>query len=142
PHSPGRNLLGRLRERGPTELRRIAECWEVPLGGGTRADHVGRLYAALRDIWAVRDRAAALGAAEWAIVEALLAAAEDEAARPAGELIAATGLARADLDAALAALEDCGIAYREARPAHAGEEPAPAYFLARELATGFDRVRD
>jgi cobyrinic acid a,c-diamide synthase len=34
------------------------------------------------------------------------------------------------------------IAYREARAARVGEERAPAYFLARELATAFDRVRD
>ena len=72
----GRNLLGRLIERSPAELGWIAACWDAPLSGRTHRDNVARLYATMRDIWAVRDRAAALSSAEWAVVEALEAAHE------------------------------------------------------------------
>ncbi|HET8630485.1 MAG TPA: helicase-associated domain-containing protein [Thermomicrobiales bacterium] len=137
PHAAGRNLLGRLTERSPDELRRIADCWDVPLGGRSHADNVGRLYGALRDIWAVRDRAAALTPAEEAVVEALSAA--GEAARTVAELAEATGLPEGEVAAAVAALEGCGIAYPEA--ARPGDD-APAYFVARELATKFAQVRE
>ncbi|HEX5504656.1 MAG TPA: hypothetical protein VFW96_18710, partial [Thermomicrobiales bacterium] len=137
PHAAGRNLLGRLTERGPADLRRIADCWDVPLGGASHAEQVGRLYGALRDIWAVRDRAAALSPAEDAAVEALTAA--GEAARTVAELAGATGLAEAEVAAAVAALVVCGIVYAEA--ARPGDAP-PAYFVARELATKFTQVRE
>ena len=64
-----RNLLVHLRARGPAELRRIADCWGVPLTGRTTDDHVAHLYRTMRDPWTVRDRAETLTPAEWAIVE-------------------------------------------------------------------------
>lgn len=136
----GRNLLGRLRERSPDQLRRIAECWDVPLGGQTHAENVGRLYGALRDIWAIRDRAAALTPVEWLVVEGLLAG--DDTVRTAPELAAAGAPSLDEVAAALDALEACGIVYRAPQTARLGEEPPAAYFLARELATGFERVRE
>lgn len=143
-----RNLLGRLRERSPEDLRRIADCWEVPLGGQTHADYVGQLYRAMRDPWAIRDRVEVLGATEWAVVEALLA---DEAARDASDLAVVTGLPEPTVAAAIAALEDCGLLYRERRghgyggdrrERELGEEATPAPFLARELATLLRRVQE
>ncbi len=132
-----RNLLGRLRERSPADLLRIAACWEVALDGREHADRVGQLYRAMRDHWAVRDRAEALGAAEWAVVEALVAGGEE--ARPVADLAAARGREAEEGVAAVDALAGCGILYAEEAPPGAD---APAYFLARELATLFGRVQE
>lgn len=136
----GRNLLGRLLARKPADVRAIADCWDVPLGGQTHADNVGRLYSVMRDIWAVRDRAAAFDTAQRAVVDALLAA--GDAALTVAELASATGLPQPAVDAAVSALDRCGVLHRAPRAASSGTEPAPAYFLARELATGFVRVRE
>ena len=72
-----RNLLVQLRAQNTAELRQIADCWGVSLTGRTDADHIAQLYRTMRDPWAVRDRIEALSAAEWVVIEALLAAGAD-----------------------------------------------------------------
>lgn len=128
-----RNLLVHLRARGPEELRRIADCWGVPLTGRTTDDHVAYLYRTMRDPWTVRDRAEALQPAEWAIIDAILALPPNTAlARSA--LASAIDLPSADIAAAAEALTECGIL--------ATDDAADAVGLPRELATAFTRVRD
>lgn len=130
-----RNLLGRLRERSPAELRRIAACWDVALTGREHAEQVGQLYRAMRDPWAARDRLEGFGTAERALLEALLT--DADVTRTADELAAATGLPAMETGAAIASLVACGVLFEEA-----GADDAPAYFLARELATIFGRLQE
>ncbi|HYI15561.1 MAG TPA: hypothetical protein VEX37_09225 [Thermomicrobiales bacterium] len=50
-----RNLLGRLLQRSPAELERIAGFWAVELRGQDRHGDVSLLYRTMTDVWAVRD---------------------------------------------------------------------------------------
>ena len=128
-----RNLLVHLRARSAEELRQIADCWGVPLTGRSPDDHVAHLYRTMRDPWTVRDRAAALRPAEWAIVEAILALPVGTGLLP-DAASAATGLPADEVAPALAALLACGIL--------ATDDTTQALGLPRELATAFGRVRD
>ncbi|MGN6697833.1 MAG: helicase-associated domain-containing protein [Thermomicrobiales bacterium] len=128
-----RNLFSVLRARSLDELRRIAACWDVPLTGQTTADFAAQLYRALREPWTVRDRAAALAAAEWAIIEALV-----EAAATPADLAARAGIAATDATTAIATLRACGIVVSD----EGESEQVEALALPRELATAFERLRD
>ena len=124
-----RNLLVHLRGRGTDELRRIADCWDVALTGRADADHVAQLYRTLRDPWVVRDRVEALGAVEWAIIEAILASDTP----PTLDTLPAAVAADPEAAAALDALRGCGIL---------DTEPSAPLELPRELATAFRRVQE
>src|SRR5688500_4956948 len=50
-----RNLLGRLLERSPEELERIARFWGIDLRGRDRHADVSSLYRTMTDIWTARD---------------------------------------------------------------------------------------
>ncbi len=50
-----RNLIGRLLERSPAELDRIAAFWGVRLTGRDRYADVAAIYREITDIWASRD---------------------------------------------------------------------------------------
>lgn len=50
-----RNLIGRLLERSPAELDRIAAFWGVRLAGRDRYTDVAAIYREITDIWAARD---------------------------------------------------------------------------------------
>jgi len=125
-----RNLLVHLRGRGTAELRRIADCWDVALTGRADADHVAQLYRTLRDPWVVRDRVEALGATEWAIIEAILASATPPTPEGLPAIVAADP---ETVTAALDALRGCGIL---------DTEPSAPLELPRELATAFRRVQE
>lgn len=50
-----RNLLGRLLQRSPAELERIATGWSVELTGHDRHSDVSYLYRTMTDVWSARD---------------------------------------------------------------------------------------
>lgn len=132
-----RNLLGRLLARSPEALRDIATCWETPLGARDHAANAGRLYGAMRDIWAIRDRAEQLPPDANAIVDTLLMA--GDAALTLEEL---AGETKFDLRSTVETLEHCGMLHRE-RPSDGEDESVDgAFFLPRELVIGFGRVRE
>lgn len=132
-----RNLLGRLLARSAGELVEIASCWDTPLGAPDHAANAGRLYGAMRDIWAVRDRAELLPPEANAILDALLMA--GDAAWTLNDLAGAT---KFDVGPAVDALERCGILHREQYGDGDDEPVATRYFLPRELVIGFGRVRE
>ena len=128
-----RNLLGRLLERTPDELERIAQFWAVELRGRDRHGDVSMLYRTMTDIWTARDAWEQLPAASRALVRAFHA--REGAVLTPADLAAASGV---PLDLAreeLTRLYDAGIV------TVADEQPRdpdalgtdPALFVPREI---------
>ena len=63
-----RNLIGRLLERPPVELDRIASFWGASLSGRDRYSDVASIYREMTDLWATRDIWELLDSVEQAIV--------------------------------------------------------------------------
>lgn len=130
-----RNLLGRLLDRSPQELERIADYWSVDLAGRDRFADVAALYRVMTDVWAVRDIQQALPPDGRALTRELLAA----AGRPSepAELTLLAGVdAEAGLDE-LRRLYAAGIASVESDET---VEATTRLFMPRELALVFERV--
>lgn len=132
-----RNLLGRLLDRSPQELDRIAEFWSVDLGGRDRFADVAALYRVMTDVWAVRDVSQALTQDSRALIAALLEA--DGQPREPRELVAQAGVAADAGVAELRRLYAAGIASVESDETI---EATTRLFMPRELAVVFERVRD
>ncbi|RIK45245.1 MAG: hypothetical protein DCC58_07055 [Chloroflexi bacterium] len=129
-----RNLLGRLLERSPEELERIAAFWGIELRGRDRHADVSSLYRSMTDIWTARDAWERIDARGRRLISAMHTHRNGLTVSQAAEI---TGLGPPDAQQALAALYDAGIASIEARD----DPTAPAlFFLPREIDAVFGRV--
>jgi hypothetical protein len=132
-----RNLLGRLLQRPPGDLERIARAWSIELRGVDRHSDVSSLYRVMTDVWAVRDVWERVSEPGKTLVRALDA--HDGAACPIEQLAAESGL---DLELArreLRALYAIGLIASEGRGAQDGAD-STGVFLPREMGMMIERV--
>jgi hypothetical protein len=133
-----RNLLGRLLERPPADLERIARAWAVELRGADRHTDVSYLYRTMTDIWSMRD--------VWERVSQpgrQLAGKLEERAGAActlDELASETGIESDAARRELQRLYDMGIVALEEVRATEGSRPETRYFLPREMGMMVERV--
>ncbi len=137
-----RNLLGRLLERTPTDLDRIATHWDVDLRGRDRYSDVAAIYRTMTDIWAARDAWAAMDAPQRRMIQTMLRL--DDGPQPPAALahmseldadVARDALRQLFLIGVVAVDDDAAEQYRE------DNQPAEL-FLPRELAAVFQRILD
>jgi hypothetical protein len=133
-----RNLLGRLLQRSPAELERIARAWAIELGGSDRHADVSFLYRTMTDVWAVRDVWERVSDTGKRLVSALddhdgTSCPPEEVAREAG-IDPEAGLPE------LRRLYEIGIISAEDRAQGTGADTDPAVFLPREMGLMIERV--
>ena len=133
-----RNLIGRLLDRTPQELDRIAALWGVRLSGSDRYSDVAAIYRELTDIWATRDIWDGLPVDNRTVVLAM-ARGPDGPASPE-ELAERTGIDRDSVTECLRNLYRLGIVALEDAAADADNESDPKLYLPREIATTIERV--
>lgn len=137
-----RNLLGRLLERAPAELERIAGVWAIELRGYDRHSDVSFLYRTMTDIWAMRD--------VWERIRPDGRLVTGALAEVAGEALPATAIAdqtKLPVDivrSELLTLHDTGIVARDERKRSDADReqvaPEPHWFLPREISMLLERV--
>jgi hypothetical protein len=133
-----RNLIGRLLERSPAELDRIASAWGVTLAGRDRYADVAAIYREITDIWAARDVWRQLPVIARQLI-VLLGRHGDEPRSPE-ELALELAYDTDEVREALRELYRLGVvSVDQPRQPDAGEEPARLY-LPREMWTVFERV--
>jgi hypothetical protein len=133
-----RNLLGRLLERPPADLERIARAWAIELRGADRHTDVSYLYRTMTDIWAMRDvweRVPEEGRRIARVLET-----REGAACTRDELAAETGIAPDAAKRELQRLYDSGIVSVEEMREDEGARPESRYFLPREMGMMVERV--
>lgn len=133
-----RNLLGRLLQRSPGELERIARHWSIELRGHDRHADVSTLYRTMTDIWAVRDVWERLSEPSKALIHALDQ--HDGAACPPEQIAEEAGM---DPDVArneLRMLYQAGIVSAEERGDSDDGTADVALFLPREVGMMVERV--
>lgn len=131
-----RNLIGRLLERPPAELDRIASFWGANLSGRDRYTDVASIYREMTDIWAARDVWEDLDSVERALVMRM-ATGPDEPSSP-DALAEQLDLDEAAVTEALRNLYRTGIVALE-QPADDSLETSPRLYLPRELGSLFER---
>jgi predicted transcriptional regulator len=132
-----RNLLGRLLQRTPADLERIARAWSVELRGHDRHGDVSLLYRVMTDVWAVRDVWERLSPSGKALVRALEA--HGGAACTPEQLAQEAGLDPEAARTELRTLHAIGILASEER----GDPDAGGtvgVFLPREMGMMIERV--
>ncbi|MGD9711358.1 MAG: hypothetical protein AB7V46_04735 [Thermomicrobiales bacterium] len=137
-----RNLAGRLTARTNQELMRIAEFWQVVVGGRDRHTVVGQLYREMREVRSARDVRERLNDRERAVIRQLALDDEDERSWTLPALSAALGWAEQDTREVAIALYRKGILYREGDDDELPVGELPRVFLPRELTASFRRVQD
>jgi hypothetical protein len=130
-----RNLLGRLLERSPEELERIAGFWGIELRGRDRHADVSSLYRTMTDIWTARDAWERLAPEGRRLVTTLHA--ERSSSLAFEQLAAAARLDEHGARQALAELIDAGIVFAETTDTTPAEE---ILFLPREIDMILGRV--
>ena len=131
-----RNLIGRLLERSPSELDRIAAFWDAELTGRDRYTDVASIYREMTDIWAIRDSWEQLGPTERSVVMAMATGSDEPVT--ATEIAAGTDLAENLVLNAMRKLYRYGIVAIEPTRFEVEEEAARLY-LPRELGSAFER---
>lgn len=130
-----RNLLGRLLERSPDDLARIARFWGIDLRGRDRHADVSSLYRTMTDIWTARDAWERLSPAGRRIVAALHAA--GAGGLTLEQVSHTVAESQEDARRELATLYAAGIVSTE----RAGDaEEIEVFFLPREIDMIFGRV--
>lgn len=133
-----RNLLGRLLQRTPAELERIARHWSLELRGHDRHADVSMVYRAMTDVWAMRDVWERLPEPRKALVRALDQ--HDGAACPPDQLAEEAGLDPELARTELRALYVAGIVSAEERLDAGVNASEIAVFLPREVGMMIERV--
>lgn len=133
-----RNLLGRLLQRSPHELERIARFWGIELGSGDRHADVSHVYRTMTDIWAVRDTWERLSDDSKALVRALDE--HDGIASLPAQLATESGLDPAKAISELRTLYEIGIVSTEDLKKGETKSPERAVFLPREMGLMIERV--
>lgn len=133
-----RNLLGRLLQRSPAELERIASFWAVELRGHDRHGDVSLLYRTMTDVWAVRDSWERVSEPGRLLVRALDG--HDGAAVDVPTLASETGLDEPTARREISALNEIGIVATETRRPDESRATETAYFLPREMGMMIERV--
>ena len=134
-----RNLIGRLLERSPTELDRIASHWGVTLSGRDRYSDVAAIYREITDAWAARDIWDGLSDTERAVV-LQMAGGPDLPASP-DELADQLDIPEETVTQTLRDLYRPGIVALE-QPADEDQSTPPRLYLPRELASMFEQIRN
>lgn len=133
-----RNLLGRLLQRPPAELERIANFWAVELRGHDRHGDVSLLYRTMTDVWAVRDAWERVSEPGKLLVRTLDK--HDGAAVDSTTLAGETGFDLSLTQREIDTLNAIGIiATEERRPDDMGAAEV-SYFLPREMGMMIERV--
>lgn len=133
-----RNLLGRLLQRSPSELERIARFWGIELGSGDRHADVSHVYRTMTDIWAVRDAWERVSEDGKALIRALDE--HDGAACPPAQLALETGIDSTEAIPELRTLYDIGIISTDDLKKGEVDSPERAVFLPREMGLMIERV--
>lgn len=132
-----RNLLGRLLDRSPNELDRIASFWDVEISGRDRFADVAALYRTMTDIWAAREVWFSLSPDEQRLIDYLRE--RDEQSVHPSELAAEVGSDPDQTRDQLRGLYVAGIVAVDDE--NLGDiEREPPLFLPREMALIFERV--
>ena len=140
-----RNLLGRLLERTPAELERIAQFWAVELRGHDRHSDVSALYRTMTDVWTARDAWQRLSADDRALLQVMLE--RPGLARTSSELASASERPPEHTRDQLRRLYAAGIvAVEDDVPPGAldprGAASEPELFLPREVALLLARISE
>lgn len=133
-----RNLLGRLLQRSPAELERIAGFWAVELRGHDRHGDVSLLYRTMTDVWAVRDAWERVSEPGKLLIRTLDG--HDGAAVDAARLASETGFDEPTAQREIATLYEMGIIANEERRPDETKMVETAYFLPREMGMMIERV--
>lgn len=133
-----RNLLGRLLQRTPAELERIARHWSVELRGNDRHADVSTLYRTMTDVWAMRDVWERLSEPGKALIRALDL--HDGAACPPEQIAEEAGMDPETAREELRALYVAGIVSAEERVHDDDRSGEVALFLPREVGMMVERV--
>ena len=131
-----RNLIGRLLERSPAELDRIAAFWDAELTGRDRYTDVASIYREMTDMWSIRDCWDQLDGIERATVMSM--ATGSDVALTGPEIAARAGLDEQSALSALRRLYRYGIIAVESRSAEISGEDTLLY-LSRELGAALER---
>lgn len=132
-----RNLLGRLLQRSPTELDRIAEFWAIELRGQDRHGDVSLLYRTMTDVWACRDAWERISEPGKLLIRTLDS--HDGTAVTTATLAEETRIDEPTTRSEVEHLIAIGmVATEERRPDERQSEPA--YFLPREMGMMIERI--
>jgi hypothetical protein len=133
-----RNLIGRLLERTPAELDRIAAFWGVKLAGRDRYTDVAAIYREITDIWSARDAWQRLAPIERDLISVL--ARQFDSPR-SNELLAAE--LGADLESVTEALRNLyrtGLVALDQPERGDDYDGPPKLYLPREIASLVDQL--
>ncbi len=133
-----RNLLGRLLQRSPAELERIASAWSVELTGHDRHSDVSFLYRTMTDVWAARDVWERVTESGKRLVRALDD--HDGAACAPSDLAGEAGVPLDDARPELQRLYDLGLISIEDRGDDTAAGAERAVFLPREIGLMIERI--
>jgi len=133
-----RNLLGRLLQRSPLELERIAGFWAVELRGHDRHGDVSLLYRTMTDVWAVRDAWERVSEPGKLLVRTLDG--HDGAAIDTVTLAGETGLDPTTTRHEVDKLNEIGVIATEDRRQDETKPVETTYFLPREMGMMIERV--
>lgn len=133
-----RNLLGRLLQRSPAELERIAAAWSVELTGHDRHSDVSFLYRTMTDVWAARDVWERVSPTGQRLVRALDE--HDGAACAPADVATEAGVSLDEARPELQRLYDLGLISAEDGRADGASDAERAVFLPREMGLMIERV--
>lgn len=133
-----RNLLGRLLQRSPAELERIAGFWAVELRGQDRHGDVSLLYRTMTDVWAVRDAWERVSEPGKLLVRTLDG--HNGAAVSVATLADETGIGEPETRREVERLNAIGLVATEERRPDETQAAEIAYFLPREMGMMIERV--